>query len=323
MNIKLIDKQLKYNRNERIRKRWWFLKSARLSGNVSGYCRREGVKRSYYHFWFKRLRDSGWDISSLSERSRRPKTSPNQTSRRVVEKIKRDRKKEGRGALAIGAKLNLPASTVGKVLKREGLILEKKVRKKRKKHPRRYELERPGEIVQVDVKYVPKISGRQYYQFTAIDDCSRWRYCRIYRDKSVASTKHFVMGLIEETAFTIECIQTDHGSEFTNTIFDSNCTVSEKAREHVLDRICKERGIRHKLIPVGQCEVNGKVERSHRTDEQEFYARTKWRSYTELGEKFNRWLRRYNERRLHGGIGWKTPAQFLKEKMAQPTAQTV
>ncbi len=178
MNIKLIEKQLKYNRNERIRKRWWFLRSAWLSGNVSGYCRREGVKRSYYHFWFKRLRDSGWDISSLSERSRRPKTSPNQTSRGVVEKIKRDRKREGRGALAIGAKLNLPASTVVKVLKREGLIIEKKVRKKRKKHPRRYELERPGEIVQVDVKYVPKVSGRQYYQFTAIDDCSRWRYSK-------------------------------------------------------------------------------------------------------------------------------------------------
>lgn len=322
MDIKLIEKQLKYNRNEIIRKRYWFLKSAWLSSNISSYCRREGVKRSYYHFWFNRLRDSGWDINSLADRSRRPKTSPNQTIMIVVEQIRKEHKKEGRGALAIGAKLHLPASTVGKVLKREQLVTPAKARK-RKKHSRRYELEKPGEIVQVDVKYVPKESGPQYYEFNAIDDCSRWRYSRIYRDKSSASTKHFVLGLIEKAPFAIECIQTDHGAEFTNRMFDSNCSVSEKAKEHVLDRVCREHSIRHKLIPVGQCEVNGKVERSHRTDEKEFYARTEWRSYRELGKKFNRWIRRYNERRLHGGIGWKTPAQFLKEKMMQPAIQTV
>lgn len=323
MNIKLIDGQLKYNRNEKIRRRWWFLKSAYSSGNISHYCRSMGIKRSYYHFWFKRLRGSGWDVSSLAERSRRPLCSPNQTSAKLVKKIKRERKREGRGASAIGAKLGIAPSTVSKVLKRERLIAPAMKTKKRKKHTRRYELERAGEIVQVDVKYVPRESGPQYYEFNAIDDCTRWRYSRIYRDKSVASTIHFIKGLLEKAPFAIECIQTDHGSEFTNRMFDSNCTVAEKAREHALDKLCGEHGIRHKLIPVGQCEINGKVERSHRIDDEEFFFRNRWSSYRELEKKFNRWLRRYNERRLHGGIGWKTPAEFLKEKLTQLAIQTV
>ena len=323
MDIKVIEKQLKYNREEAVRRRWWFLKAAFLSGNVSRYCRREGIKRSYYYFWFKRLESSGWDISSLSARSRRPGGSPRLTCHAVVLKIRKERKQSGRCALAIGVKLGLPPSTVGKVLKREGLLAPRRKPVPRTTHSRRYELDTPGEIVQVDVKYVPWVSGPRYYEFNAVDDCTRWRYSRIYPDKSVASTRHFVEGLIEHAPFTIRCIQTDHGSEFTNRIFNVNCTHKEEAKEHVLDTLCRQRGIRHKLIPVGQCEINGKVERSHRIDDKEFFGRTGWRSISDLRVKFERWIKRYNTTRLHGGIGWKTPAHYLKEKLTITAIHTV
>lgn len=317
MDVRLIDDQLRYNKNQTIRKRWWMIKGAYLSGNVSGFCGREGVKRSYYYFWFKRLKESGWNVESLFDRSRKPLTSPRLTNAVVTGRIVNERKKSGRGASAIGATLLLAASTVGKVLQREGLVNLKKRGAKRRKHTRRYELEIPGQIVQVDVKYVPKVSGPRRYQFTAIDDCTRWRFAMIYLDKSVDSTKDFVERLMRASPFAIQCIQTDHGSEFTNQMFESFCTTKDRPREHVLDRICRENGIRHKLIPVGQCEINGKVERSHRIDDDEFYTLTKYRGFGQLRRKFSRWIRRYNEVRLHGSLGWKTPKHYLGEKLTQ------
>jgi len=221
-----------------------------------------------------------------------------------------------RGASAIGAALGMAASTVGKVLKREGKIVDRKRRIKRPKHTKRYQLDTPGEIVQVDVKYVTWVSGPRYYQFTAIDDCTRWRFIYHYDNKSVNSTKDFVKRLMNKAPFKIQCIQTDHGSEFTNKMFESSCTVKDHPREHALDRICRKNGIRHKLIPIGQCEINGKVERSHRIDDVEFYSRTKWKTLHDLRKQAGIWIRRYNETRIHGSLNWKTPAQFLNNKLA-------
>jgi len=315
MDIRLVEKQIRYNKNRDLRKRWWFIRDCFLSGNVSGFCSKHGMKRSYYYFWFNRLRRSGWKIESLLNKSRRPRRSPHVTKPGVVDRILKERKRSGRGSSAIGAALGLAASTVGKVLKREGMILDRSRRNKRPKHTKRYELETPGQVVQVDVKYVPKVSGPQYYQFTAIDDCTRWRFADQYENKSVDSTKDFVNRLIKKAPFPIQCIQTDHGSEFTNKMFESSCTVKDHPKEHLLDRICRENGIRHKLIAVGQCEINGKVERSHRIDDQEFYQRTNWKTFAQLKRKFRRWIRRYNVARIHGALHWKTPQRFLDEKL--------
>jgi transposase InsO family protein len=212
--------------------------------------------------------------------------------------------------------LTLAPSTIGHILKREGLI-QPKPRKPKKKHTKRYQMPYPGDLVQIDVKYVPYlIRGEQYYQFTAIDDCSRWRWADIYPEKSTYSTKDFVHRLLQEAPFTIRCIQTDNGTEFTNRyVSDPKCVLKEPA-VHILDKICAKHNIRHKLIPLATPQINGKVERSHRIDNEEFYHLTKHPGLDSLRANFLKWNNIYNHQRPHGGINMQTPAHKLYKKLA-------
>ena len=207
-------------------------------------------------------------------------------------------------------------STVGHILKREGLI-QARPKKTKKKHTKRYQMPNPGDLVQMDVKYVPYlIKGQRHYQFTAIDDCSRWRFANIYPEKSTYSTKLFTEELIKKAPFPISCIQTDGGPEFTNQhISDPRCVLKEPAI-HILDKICAKHNIRHKLIPVATPQINGKVERSHRIDEEEFYRIKQYKNAISLKDKFQTWIHKYNYQRPHGGINMQTPAHKLFKKLA-------
>lgn len=126
---------------------------------------------------------------------------------------------------------------------------------------RRYEKPMPGHAVQVDVKFIAPLaasSRKRYYQFTAIDDCTRLRVLRIY-DRLNQKTAIQVADFLDKFPFQVEVIQTDNGSEF-RTAF----------HWHLADR-----GIRHVCIKPSTPRLNGKVERSHRMDGQEFYRQLK------------------------------------------------
>lgn len=318
----IVKKQMRYNRDLEIRKKVFLFLEASRQGSVTLACKKLGYQRTFYYYWWRRLRLSDWDIGALRERSRRPKTHPETTSKRVVRLIKKLRKKTGYGPKRIAyyllkdCKVKIAESTVGQVLKREGLIPEKK-RKPKKKHTKRYEMPHPGDLVQIDVKYVPyRIHGQRYYQFTAIDDCTRWRYAAIFEDRSTYSTKLFLEGLLKAAPFKIRMIQSDNGSEFTYWyLSDPKCIHKEPAK-HILTEICEANDIRHKLIPVATPEINGKVERSHRTDDEEFYRLGRHRNPADLKAYFTAWIKRYNNERPHSGMGMSTPAQKLKEKLA-------
>ena len=79
-----------------------------------------------------------------------------------------------------------------------------------------------------------------------------------------------------------------------------------------MDVWCEENGIRHQLIPPGEKELNGKVERSHRIDEQYFYWKADYRSLRQFNLSLVRWLRQYNEERPHGGLDYQTPKEKLE-----------
>ena len=116
--------------------------------------------------------------------------------------------------------------------------------------------------------------------------------------------------------FKIDTVQTDNGIEFT---FDYTAQLTARHKEpkqHPLDVYCEAEKIRHKLIPPGEKELQGKVERSHRTDDEEFYRTIKGRlNLIELRKKGKRWLMFYNFKRRHSSIGKKTPGQFAIDRL--------
>jgi transposase InsO family protein len=215
--------------------------------------------------------------------------------------------------------LEIPVSTIGKILDRKNLLVKRRTFKTQKKHTRTYNLIYPGQRVQMDIKYVPSEVvpiGRRYYQYTVTDECTRMRYLA-WHDS--IWTKHVVDALTQAQAFfgfKIDCVQTDNGIEFTFD-YTAQLTAREKIpKEHPLDTYCRNVQIRHKLIPPGKKELQGKVERSHRTDDEEFYRTIKKRiNLFDLRKKGKRWWLFYNFKRRHSGIGKKTPGAFAVERL--------
>lgn len=162
--------------------------------------------------------------------------------------------------------------------------------------PRRREIRVPGQSVQVDVKHL-KLGARRLYQFTAVDEATRYRVLKIYAHNSIKSAIAFVEEVRRRLPVAIQRIQTDHGSEF-GTDFTW--------RLHDL-------GILHRQIPRGSPETDGKVERSHRTDEDEFYRQGTFRTLQQLVKQLRGWEHEYNHRHLHLALGRKTPAERLCE----------
>ena len=146
----------------------------------------------------------------------------------------------------------------------------KPARKKAKKKPKPYQrADYPGQKIQIDVKFVPRYcvaNGKKYYQYTAVDECSRWTFREMYDEHSTDSSRDFLEKLIRNAPFPIREVQTDNGSEFTNRLWvvkSKHLTMFESA---LLDM-----GILYHRIQIATPRHNGKVERQHRTDEARFY----------------------------------------------------
>jgi IS30 family transposase len=150
--------------------------------------------------------------------------------------------------------------------------------------------EYPGQKMQLDVKYVPSYcvaNGQKYYQYTAVDECTRWTYREMYDEHSTYSSAQFLVNLVKKCPFPIREIQTDNGTEFTNALVQKNCD-HKSLFENLLDKY----DISYHRIRIATPRHNGKVERQHRIDEARFYK--KMRMYClEDGRKQ---LERYNAR---------------------------
>lgn len=319
--VKILKKQMRYNRNLEVRRKVILFLLAFKLKNISLACQKLGYERSYFYFWFNRLKEANLDVSSLEKRSKRPNFHPKRIPKEIVDKLILLRRKTKYGPERLQFHLEaeygiyLAKSTIGHILKKENLIPPKRL-KHRKKHLRRYQRPNPGDLIQMDVKYLPyRIQGQQYYQYTALDDCTRWRCALIYEELSVNNTEAFFKELLKAFPFKIKTIQTDNGVEFTYKFISDPVCLNKPPKEHILDILCQQHKIQHKLIPKGQCEVNGKVERSHRIDEEEFYRLNSYKSLKEIQTAFHQWLSYYNHKRVHGGINKMTPMQKLKLKL--------
>ena len=170
----------------------------------------------------------------------------------------------------------------------------------------------PGQRVQIDVKVVPTAcivgdaQGEKFYQYTAIDEYSRFRYLEAFKEQSSYSSAVFVEHLLKKFPFKIECIQTDNGQEFTKAYGNTkNPTLT------LFENKLKKLGIQHKLIKVYTPRHNGKVERSHRKDNEYFYATHKFYSFGDFAKQLKVHNYKYNKFPMRP-LNWKAPADYIK-----------
>ena len=263
--------------------------------------------------WAAAYRQGG--AAALEPRSTRPRTSPRETSIRLKEQVVALRRATKLCALKLHWRLAkegiaLHERTVGKILKAERLVRRYRVKKIKYRYLRA--ALKPGELVEIDVKYVPgRIAGQRYYQYTAVDCASRWRYLAVYGEQSNFHSVCFLEEVLVRFPYQVRAIKTDNGSIFTNyylgTYKRSDATVKTP---HALDQFCASHGIVHYLIDPGKPAQNGTVERSHRSDQESFYDRNRFRSFGDLREKLRQWNTVYNDLE-HCGLDGRTPNEAL------------
>ena len=270
------------------------------------------VNRQYIYRWKRRYNG---DIQSLANKSHRPHHHPNQHTEAELQKIKNFRRRNpNTGLVVLWVKLRRSGYTrsitgLYRVLRRQGQMAVKLPNPKY--IPKPYEKMRfPGERVQIDVKFVPEAcivgdaAGEKFYQYTAIDEFSRWRYLEAFQEHSTYSSAQFLEHLIKAAPFKILCVQTDNGTEFTKRLLPGD------NGPNLFETRLEQAGIRHKLIRPYTPRHNGKVERSHRKDNEYFYASHKFYSFEDFKNQLAVRCRNYNRFPIRP-LGWLSPIEYL------------
>jgi len=263
-------------------------------GNAGVVCKKCGISRPTLRKWLNRYKELG--IEGLNEQSRRPKKIQTKVTAEDEQRIidLRDNRKLGHRSIASEMKRlyesSLSTATIQKILirnKRQYLTLKRSYRKRQ----HRYNRPIPGDRIQMDVcKIAPG-----HYQYTAIDDCSRFKVVELFTRRTAANTIKFLETVIEQMPFAIQRIQTDRGKEFFAYSFQ--------------DRLM-EYGIKFRPIKPGSPHLNGKVERTQRTDLDEFYSTVDIND-PDLPNLLSQWQFHYNWLRSHSSLNGRTPIQVI------------
>ena len=191
-------------------------------------------------------------------------------------------------------------SSIYRTLVRLGMRRLPKNAPRRAIHTKRYVKKVPGHHVQVDVKFLlfknEEGHNIRRFQYTAIDDATRIRALKIYQRHNQKNAIGFINYVIEKFPFRIHTIRTDRGHEF-----------QAQFHWHVEDK-----GMRHVYIKPHSPQLNGKVERSHRTDQEEFYQLLTYTDDVDLNKKLTEWEKFYNFDRPHGAFDGNTPYEALR-----------
>lgn len=258
-----------------------------------------------------------------------PKVSPGRKRKPIsgfiAKKIMEYRKKYRWGAEVIQAHLKydygleISEDRIHRFLLRKRLVQKQRVRKAKNRHTKVVRIEKPGAHTQNDVKHLPHTlpNPQKSYVYNFVDHASRWEFKRAYDSLGPSETKDFAERVIKKAPFTILRWQTDNGVEFTFKYVSH----VDKPRKHVLDKICEKNGIRHVLIPPGEKELQGLVERSHRMDDDELYHRIKPRDLGELNRFLDAHCEWKNNRRRRKSLGWMTSIEWLEQYRTQNEKQ--
>lgn len=280
-------------------------------------------RRTIYR-WRERYDGS---LKSLEDKSRRPHYHPNQHTEKEI-KLIRNYKANNKetGLVVLWVKLRMAGYTrtiqgLYHVLQRLG-IYEKAPSKKKESEPIEWTTGNyPGDKIQVDVKYVPskcmteelKEKGEKFYQYTAIDEFTRMRYTWFTNEHSTYMSSEFVKRLVRYFPFKIKTIQTDNGFEFTNRLSWNKKLQNTKT---IFETTLEELGIEYKNIKPYTPKENGRVERSHRKDQERFYYNKVFYSLEDLRNRGKDWRKEYNNFPMKP-LGWLSPNEFLKRYKSQ------
>jgi transposase InsO family protein len=291
-----------YLRLEQIKKA--FNISKELS--IKKTCELLNISSSTFYMWKKKFKEQGEEGIKRSKPVARK--HPRQSKPSVIKKVLELRKESQLGALRIKWYLEryhailISESTVTRILKRNNVSKLNKKASRRTLHSKRYAKTVPGHHVQVDVKFLNFDTEKgivRRFQYTAIDDATRIRALKIYKRHLQKNAIDFIDYVVEKFPFRINTIRTDRGHEF-----------QAKFHWHVEDL-----GMKHQYIKARTPQLNGKVERSHLTDQREFYQLISYKDDVDLEAKLWHWENFYNFDRPHMAFHGKTPYEALKECM--------
>lgn len=295
--------------------------------SVVKYSYKHGVTKAAIKFKMHRKTIYRWrekydgTAQSLKNKSRRPHSHPNEHTQEEIKLIKNYKyKNKDTGLVVLWVKLRKAGYTrtitsLYRVMQRMG-IYNKAPSKKKEYEAKPYEqMTYPGERVQIDVKYVPlksltkevKEADGRYYQYTAIDEYTRKRVLWASKEQSTSASTEFIKIVMKKFKFKIECIQTDNGFEFTNRL---NWQGTKK--KTMFEKKLEELGIKHKLIKPKTPRHNGKVERSHRKDQERFYYNKVFCSFEDFRNRLKYWEKVYNDFPMKP-LKWLSPNEKLKE----------
>jgi len=295
----------------------------RAHGNNNSLTARHfGIGRMTLYRWFKRFRHLG--IIGLNEYSRRPKNvrKPSTAWNIIIRTVQLRKQypawsKHKLKVLLEREGFKVSTSTVGRILKRRGLINRRVSQKRRKaalrpkaRFPKGLRISEAGDMVQMDTKHIMLPGGRKFYQFTAIDVLTKRKVLRVYSSESSRNGANFLRECLKGFPFQIKAVQTDNGSTFLKEF----------------DKLCRELNLHHYFIYPRTPKQNTYVEISQQADKREFYQQGNVCSLLPvMQERVKERERVWNDVRPHEALGQLTPSEYLLKLQIQtlPTRNVI
>jgi len=278
--------------------------------NISLTARHFSIDRKTLRRWVKRYISCG--VYGLNDKSHRPHNlrKPTTDIAVIIQIIKLRKQYPAWSKYKLKAMLkleniNVSESAIARILKRYHLInhkisikKQKSSKKLKKRFIKGFKISNPGDMVQIDTKYIVLNGGRKLYQFTAIDVLTKQRILRVYSSQIAKNGKQFINECIKYFPFKIKVIQTDNGSEFMGEF----------------DQYLKQLNIPHYFTYPRHPKQNSYVENSHGSDEREFYQRGNISSFLKvMQENIIDWQDTWNNIRPHQALNYLTPNEYFKK----------
>ena len=306
---------------EEMRFRQRVVKYAIKHNNNAKAARKYHTSRQQVWRWRKKYNGT---VESLANKSRRPHSHPNQHTKKELDLIKHKCRYHGHEGLA---QVYRKLKESGYTRSYDSMCIQiRKMKLRKKKKQRSYPKSKykslkasyPGQYVQIDVKYVPNECigfasyHSRYYQITAIDLYSKKRYMELVKENTTYTSSEFLKRLEGNLGFKVELVQTDNGFEFVN---DTEVTNRKTRFEKQLEKM----GIKHKRTRPYSPWQNGVVERSHRIDNELFYNKRRFTSYSQMLKAFKRYSKRYNNiaRKI---LGFQSPNEIVEQYYSENAA---
>ena len=257
--------------------------------------RRYGIARPVLSRWWKDYQRA--DLAGLAPRSRRPHRCPTQHPPAVHEAIAAARD-FGWGVERIADELGVGHGTVQRELERT-----RRNRLPRAPRPpvRRYEKTRPGELLHVDLKYLPVLGNWPEFEYAAIDDFSREGLATIAGERSTVAATRFLEHILAQLPYRVEAVMTDNDMMFTMRY------AYHPTRLTRFEQALKSAGIDHRLIQPRSPESNRKVERFIKTIDDECFRIIRPQSSRARIGALKLFLDYYNHARPHQSLGGASP----------------